>query len=159
MENASISLETPSLADGGRAASPTDGWVTATASPSATPASIRSASPSPPPGIKVEEPSSNEEAEPKPYVKQCDRYLLDYQRWSVSRGGARSSSLKAPFITFRNKKEYKWIPYDPDSYIPPPPPKRDLDNYFHVKVQYQVPASKPALVISDWSDKLLHFMR
>ena len=72
---------------------------------------------------------------------------------------ARSSSLKVPLVTSRNKKDYKWIPYDPESYTPPPPPKRDLDNYFHVKVQYQVPASKPALVISDWSDKLLHFMR
>ncbi|THU97682.1 P-loop containing nucleoside triphosphate hydrolase protein [Dendrothele bispora CBS 962.96] len=56
--------------------------------------------------------------------------------------------------------EYKYVPWDPTTYTPPPPPKEDLHNYFHVVSRYDSESSAtPQLLITNWSKTLVRFMR
>ncbi|KAK7455170.1 hypothetical protein VKT23_011041 [Stygiomarasmius scandens] len=56
-------------------------------------------------------------------------------------------------------EKYKYVPWDPTTYTPPPPPKEDLHNYFHVVSRYKTESGTPKLLISDWSKTLIRFLR
>ncbi|THU79024.1 hypothetical protein K435DRAFT_875975 [Dendrothele bispora CBS 962.96] len=56
--------------------------------------------------------------------------------------------------------KYEYVPWDPTTYNPPPPPKEDLHNYFHVVSRYDSESSvTPGLLINNWSETLVRFMR
>ncbi|THU94882.1 hypothetical protein K435DRAFT_779208, partial [Dendrothele bispora CBS 962.96] len=56
--------------------------------------------------------------------------------------------------------KYEYVPWDPTTYNPPPPPKEDLHNYFHVVSRYDSESSvTPKLLINNWSKTLVRFMR
>ena len=51
------------------------------------------------------------------------------------------SFLSLAYRFSRDSKNFEWLPYDRSSYIPPAPPKEDLNNYFYIDVRYMHPDS------------------
>ncbi|EIM79456.1 P-loop containing nucleoside triphosphate hydrolase protein [Stereum hirsutum FP-91666 SS1] len=94
--------------------------------------------PSPPPAPPVERSEEDEALYQKSIVQQ-DRKLLRHQIWS--------------------RDDSRYIPFDPESYKPPPIPPKDEKNYFYINSRRQRPAHEPSIVLSDFSDTLVTYLR
>jgi hypothetical protein len=69
--------------------------------------------------VQAEDPPQAEEPKLDKTQVQHDRYIHRFQLY--------------------NKKKQAFLPWDPSSYTPPPPPKEDLHNYFYVNSRYETP--------------------
>jgi hypothetical protein len=56
------------------------------------------------------------------------------------------------------KELQRWIPYDSSQYEIPVP-EQDLGTYFHVNIRHQLPGDDGELVLTNFSDTLLKFLR
>ncbi|KAK0223735.1 P-loop containing nucleoside triphosphate hydrolase protein [Armillaria fumosa] len=56
-------------------------------------------------------------------------------------------------------EDYKWVPYDPSTYVKPKTEREDLDNYFYVNVRYDRKGADPSIVLSHWSKTLISVLR
>ncbi|KAK0469250.1 P-loop containing nucleoside triphosphate hydrolase protein [Desarmillaria tabescens] len=54
---------------------------------------------------------------------------------------------------------YRWVPYDPSTYVKPKTEREDLNNYFYVNVRYDRKGADPSIALSHWSKTLLSILR